>query len=141
MSQKERFIVDANVILRFFLNDHKDHSPAARALMSKARNGEAQLEVPFLTLLETAFTLGRTYKHPQRQIADELAKLLNSPGIKSLAPSWISEALELFGTGSLSFGDACIATEARHAGLRVASFDTDFDSLPDITRFDPAKLR
>lgn len=132
-----RYIVDANILLRFFLNDHAIQSAAAKDLIQKAAKGTVVLEVPFVTVLETTFTLGRVYKQPRRLIADELLKLLSSPGIRLRAPTWVLDAIEELGSRKSSFGDACIAAEARESTFPIASFDADFDSYPGVQRLNP----
>ncbi|MES2704968.1 MAG: PIN domain-containing protein [Verrucomicrobiota bacterium] len=130
--------MDTNVLLRFLLNDHPEHGPAARELFRRAGAGEVCLEFPFGAIFETVFVLFRHYRQPRRAIADELLKLIEVNGIKLRAPAWITDALREFGDRGVSFGDACIAAEARVSGLKIASFDRDFDSFAGVTRCDPA---
>lgn len=134
MTAPKTYIVDANVILRFFLNDHAKHSLAAKNLLQKASDGKLELQIPFITILEVVFTLGSFYKQPRKKVATEMAKLLSARGIKSLAPDWVLDALEEYGTNNISFGDACITAEARVKKLEIASFDADFDKLRGVKR-------
>ena len=81
--------------------------------------------------------LFRHYKLPRKAIADELLKLIDAKGIRLRAPAWTKEALREFGARGVSFGDACIAAEARASGLKIVSFDRDFDSFEGVMRYEP----
>jgi len=70
-------------------------------------------------------------------IAREFLKILSAPGIKLIGPAWILDAMEEYRTRNVSFGDACLAAEARIENLAIASFDRGLDSFPGITRFEP----
>jgi len=131
------YLVDANLILRFLLNDHPEHSSAVKRLVARARKREVSLEVPFVALTETVFTLKSFYKKDRQDIAREMTKILTTPGIKFRGPTWVFDAIEELGMRNVSFGDACLAAEARVDKLPVASFDRDFDGLDGVTRFEP----
>lgn len=131
------FLVDTNVILRFLLNDHAVHSEAARRLVERAEKREITLEIPFITVTEVVFTLRSFYKKKRNMIADEIIKILNTPGMNFRGPAWVLDALEEFGKRKVSFGDACIAAEARVFEIPVMSFDKDLDGFDGIVKFEP----
>ncbi len=105
--------------------------------MEQAEKRHINLEVPLITLIESVFTLGSFYKRNRKSIAEEIIKILNTPGINFRGPAWALEALEDFGGRKVSFGDACIAAEARRAKMPVASFDSDFDGVEGVVRIEP----
>lgn len=137
MTGVSSYLVDADIILRFLLNDNETFSPAARKLVARARAQKIILEVPFMALIETVFVLTKVYKRNRETIAAELIKVLTTPGIHFRGPAWALDALEEFGEKNCDFGDAVVAAEARLIGLPVASFDTDFDGFVDVVRFEP----
>jgi len=87
-------LVDANVLLRYLMNDHPEHGRSARKLIEDARRGRVLLHLPFITILETVFTLQKFYLIAREDIARELLKVLSAPGIKFVGPAWIHEAVE-----------------------------------------------
>jgi predicted nucleic acid-binding protein len=130
-------LVDANVLLRYLMNDHAEHSPSAKKLVEDAGRGTIALHLPFIAVTETIFTLQRFYGVGREEIAREFLKVLSAPGIKLACPGWILEAVEEYGMRNISFGDACLAAEARSENLPIASFDRGFDAFPGIKRFEP----
>lgn len=140
MTAAGRYIADTNILLRFFLGDHAEHSPIAREVIAAAQAGKIGIEVPLIAIFETVFSLGRFYKQRPSEVAGELLKLLRTPGITQIGPNWVVDALEAFGDGVISFGDVCIAAEARRRKQSVLSFDSDFEALPDVARVDPKIL-
>lgn len=137
MTVVPHYIADTNILLRFLMNDHAEHGKAAQGLVRAASDGNLILVVPYMALSETVFTLRSFYKCDKRATVRELQVLLNSRGIKTTAPGWIKQAFEMYLDHNITFGDACIAAEAEHTQLCVASFDSDFDLLPNVTRFNP----
>ncbi len=141
MSGVPHYVADTNILLRFLTNDHAEHSPAARELIRAASTGALVLTIPFIAITEAVFTLRGIYKNERMDAVKQLQSLLRCNGIKTSAPSWIHNALEKYASTATSFGDACIAAEARHVGQAVATFDSDFDRMPEVIRFDPLTMK
>ena len=95
------------------------------------------LHVPFIAVTETIFTLQSFYRVEREDIAREFLKVLSAPGIKLAGPSWTLEAIEEYRARNVSFGDACLAAEARAEKLPIASFDRGLDGFAGIKRFEP----
>jgi predicted nucleic acid-binding protein len=134
---KNVYLVDANVLLRYLMNDPPAHGSAAKKLIEDAASGKVSLLIPFIAVSETIFTLQRFYGISREAIGREFVKVLTAPGIKLTGPAWILAAVEEYGRGTASFGDACMAAEARTSNLPIASFDRDIDRLPGVRRIEP----
>ena len=137
MSSAPNYLVDTNILLRFLVNDHAEHGAAVNRLIDSVKARKATLEVPFITIVETIHTLRSFYDRDRAAIGKEMLKILTAPGVKLSAPVWILDAIEEYRTRNVSFGDACIAAEARMGNLPVASFDQGLDSFPGVKRFEP----
>ena len=137
MSAKPAYLMDTNILLRFLMNDHAAHGAGAKKLFDDAGQGKLELRIPLVVITETIFTLQSYYKIDRRDIGRELLKLLHAPGVKLTCPAWILEAVEEYRTRNISFGDACVAAEARGDGIAVASFDRGLDKFAGIKRFEP----
>ena len=131
------YLVDTNVLVRYLANDHEKHSPAARRLMESLKAGKLHLEIPLIAIVETIHTLRKHYRHEPEIIVTEMLKILNSPWIRLTAPAWIMDALDDFKARRASFGDACVAAEARVSGRTIASFDQGFDGMDGVRRYEP----
>lgn len=137
MTVVRSYLLDTNVILRFLMQDDKPMGAAAKRLVEQARNGKIILEVPFIAISEAVHTLRTLYKITLPEVAREIGNFVSGFGVRLTAPAWILDALEDCQRRNVSFGDACIAAEARASELTVASFDTDFDRFPGVARFEP----
>jgi predicted nucleic acid-binding protein len=120
--------VDANVILRYLLNDVPSQAQAARTLIESDR----PLAICPVALAETAWTLvGSRYRHNRALVAGLLVELLARENVVTIGvdKAQAQAALAACGapTGGPSFGDALIAAAARSAGLtEIYSFDRRF---------------
>jgi predicted nucleic acid-binding protein len=137
VTTKPVYLVDANILLRFLTNDHPVHSPAAKKLFADAGAGKANLRIPFIAITEGVFTLQRHYEVDHDDIGRELLKLLTAPGVTLTCPHWILEAVEDYQNKDVSFGDACLAAEAKAGHTPVASFDRGLDKFPGLKRHEP----
>jgi len=131
------YLLDTNVLLRYLMNDHPEHSAAAKRLIEDAGSGRVALHVPLIAVAEAIFTLQRFYRVAREDVGREMLKVLTGPGIKCVGPGWTLEAVEEYRTRNVSFGDACLAAEARVEGLAIASFDRGLDWFVGVRRVEP----
>jgi predicted nucleic acid-binding protein len=129
--------LDANVLLRFLRNDHRDHSPRAARFIQDANGGKAILEVAAVTVAEIFYALKAAYKVDRRTAAKTLAAVLNTPAFHLPERRRVLDALARVERANVDFGDAYIAATAVETGVAAASFDHDFDRFPDVQRREP----
>lgn len=108
-------IVDANVILRYLLNDIPEQAQTAREVIDEGC--ETTIEV----LAEVVYVLARVYRVPRGVIANELKRLLDIVYVSRHAEA--IAALSLFEERSLDFVDCVLAAQHSVAGRRVVTFD------------------
>jgi len=70
-------------------------------------------------------------------IGRELLKLLTAPGITTTCSHWILEVVENFQNKNVSFGDTCLAAEAKADQTTVVSFDRGLDKFHGLKRYEP----
>jgi uncharacterized protein len=129
--------LNANVLLRFLRNDHRDFSPRAARFIQQANDGKYVLHVSAITMAEVFYTLKSFYRIQRRVVAQTLASVLNTPAFHLSESRRILDALARVQSSNVDFGDAYIASTAAAAGYPVASFDTDLDKFVDVTRHEP----
>ena len=134
---KPTYLLDANILLRYLTDDHPAHGAAAKKLFADAGSGKISLRMPFIAVTETIFTLQRLYQADREDIGRELMKLLTAPGVALTCPHWILDAVENYQNKNVSFGDACLAAEAKADQTPVASFDRGLDKFSGLKRHEP----
>ena len=126
--------MDANVLLRFLRDDHKEYSRKARALIARANAGELVLDVSAVTIAEIFYTLKSAYRVDRRSAANTLADVLNTPAFGLHEPQRITDALRRVQSANVDFGDAYLAATAAATNTGVVSFDSDLERFTDIAR-------
>jgi len=112
-------IVDANYILRWFLNDIPAQAVTANELFSGS--APETIVVDRVTLAEVTYVLrGKNYDHGQ--IYALLEELLLYPSIQELGPVEVL-ALQLYRDTVLDFEDCWLAAAAREQKYKIATFD------------------
>jgi predicted nucleic acid-binding protein len=129
--------MDANVLIRFLRNDHKEHSPRAADWIGRANEGHLILEVSAVTVAEMFYALRASYKIDRRRAAGTLASVLNTPAFRLPESKRILDALARVQAANVDFGDAYLAAVASDTGAMVLSFDHDLDKFADVKRHEP----
>lgn len=113
-----------NVLRRHLLADHPDQSPRATAYIARIERGEQQVRIADTVIIETVFTLERTYRHPKAKIREGLLALLGLPGIVLPGKRRLGRVFDLYVARNSSFVDAYHAVLMQHLKLdEVVSFD------------------
>ncbi len=136
--------LDANYLLRTLIHPASPEIDRMRRiaaeLFRRADRGEVELTTSDAVIAEVAFvmTSPRVYALEVSEAAARLSTVLNLRGVKLHEKRTVLAALDLWATHpKLGFVDALTAAYAQHSGIELATFDTDFDALPGITRWEP----
>ncbi len=130
-------ILDANVILRFLMQDNPKHGAAATALFKKAEQDEVEVYLSDTIVAEVTFVMEKVYRRQRTEIADALLDLIQNPGVTLQSPTLLTDALLRYRAHAVDFPDALVAAMAAAKGIPAISFDKDFDRFTDVTRFEP----
>jgi len=133
----KEYLLDANVLVRFLVQDDPKQSAAATSLFAKAENREVLLHLDGLVVAETVYVLIGRYGRSRPEVVNVLLAIIQNAGVETMEMPVVTDALRRFAAFNVDFSDAWLA--ARGAQLRrpVASFDRDFDKFGDIKRFEP----
>jgi predicted nucleic acid-binding protein len=127
--------IDANVILRYILNDHATLSDKAAAILEAMEDDEVILACDPITLAEVIWVLTSFYKMPRAEIVEDLLPIVMSPNFRVRDKRRYVRALELFRGPVNHFGDACCCAAALdETEGRLLSFDKALSKAPGIIR-------
>jgi predicted nucleic acid-binding protein len=130
-------LLDANVLVRFLVQDDVKQSAAATALLQKAERGDVALHLDSLAIAESVYVLTGRYRQGREKVAAALLAVVQNPGIETFDEAIVADALRRFSLLNVDFADAWLASRAAHSGYAIASFDRDFDKFKDIKRVEP----
>ncbi len=128
----KRLILDANVLIRFLRADHPTHFDRAKALFTRAEEGEVRLVLLDAVVAEVVFVLQSVYENDREAIVGALRPFLYHGGIDCPGSEILADALERFLSKNVDFMDAYLAAQAIALGIPVSSFDKDFRKFKDI---------
>lgn len=129
--------VDANVILRFVLEDNLLLSPKSRLIFEKIEKGETQAFISLLVISEVVFTLQRSYRLPKAEVARKLLSISQSPNIKIEKRKLVTEAFSYYLDENIDFTDAYQIALMKDKGIsQIYSFDKHFNRFPQIERLE-----
>ena len=131
------YILDANILVRFFTQDPPALGRAATKLLEAAAMGDVDLRLDPAIVAEVVFVLTKVYRRGRSAVADALLELIENPGLTVAASDVVRDALKRFKSVSVDFADALVAAIAAEQKAPIASFDEDLDKFKDVTRFEP----
>jgi len=119
--------VDANIILRYILDDHAELSLKAKNLIS-----ENIVETPIEVLCEVVFVLTRIYGITRKDIADTLLDFYESTNCILPHREAVFKGIEYFGDKTLDFVDCILAGYYETENITVQTFDIKLEKLMNI---------
>ena len=129
---KKVYLIDANAILRYLLDDHKAHSPKAGAFMVKIFEGTKKAEIPDVVIVECIYVMEKYYQIHKIEISTKLSGILNFSGIVNLDRSEILEALLKYNSTNIDIVDCILAAHSSPEKV-VVSFDKDMKKLKAVS--------
>jgi predicted nucleic-acid-binding protein len=128
---KNTYVVDANVILRYLLSDHREHFQKAVQFMGQVKLGEVGAFIPEGVLVECVYVLLKFYKVPRSEIALSLENILNYKGIINDNRSILIKGLRLFQEKNVDIVDAIVHTISKEKKWLSFTFDKDLGRLEE----------
>ena len=122
-------LLDANVVVRFFVERRDDPSAEFRGVFSffeKVTAGQVLVEMPDIVLLEIFYVLTRIYGEPGHEVAESLLVFLSFDGIVMADKDLASECLKLLQKHKIGFADAYLLALSKKRNLHeIYSYDAD----------------
>ena len=96
-------LVDANIILRYILDDHAELSTAAAAILE-----QQTVTLPIEVACEVVFVLQKVYTVDREEIRQQLGNLLNENLVTMEKPTVFLKALECYSKSKFDFVDCLL---------------------------------
>lgn len=117
-------VVDANVIVSFFVDRHAKQRDAADALLHEAEEGEIAAIIPQFVVFEVAYVLQSQYGYTGDRLAALIRDVIAFPGVQLIDDCPWKRVLEVWPDPLAGLADAAIVAVARTNRYEaVATFD------------------
>jgi len=116
--------IDANVILRYILNDHTELSQKAKKLIS-----EYVVETPIEVLCEVVFVLKRVYGISQKDVSSTLINFYEDTNCILPHREAVLTGLKFYGEKNLDFVDCILAGYYESENIVINTFDSKLKKL------------
>ena len=118
MEDINKVVIDANVVLRFLLNDDKEQSELASQVIS-----DANCIVPVEVITETVFVLSKVYFYDRETIRNEIKDFAKIRKTMLLERDVVCYACDVYANSNLDFVDCLIDGYAKIKGYNAFTFD------------------
>jgi predicted nucleic-acid-binding protein len=117
-------LVDANVVLRYLLDDHVELSAEAAAILE-----QQTVTLPIEAACEVVYVLQKVYAVNREEIRQLLTGLLNEALVDMEKPEVFVKALEYYGSSTLDFVDTLLCAYHTVEGQEVFTFDNKLNQF------------
>jgi len=117
-------IIDANIVLRYLLNDNEFLSKKAGRVIDNRL-----VHLPFEVCAEVVYVLEKVYTVPRKDIQDSLTILLEYQNIITSEKTVLIEALKIYHIENIDFVDAILVAYNHKKGATIHSFDKKVNKL------------
>jgi predicted nucleic-acid-binding protein len=117
-------LVDANIILRYILWDHKDLAEKAKEIIE-----HETIELLFEVIAEVVYVLEGVYGAERGEIQEGVLGLLKYPNISTSDREALQQAFQIFSAQKLDFVDALLVAHHKVNKAKVFSFDKKVNKL------------
>ena len=124
-----RNLIDANVILRYLLNDDEVLFEKASALLEKVKIGEETVIIPESVLSECVYVLLKIYRIDRSTIAEKLRGLFSYKGVMNRDKKDLIDSLRVFGKTRISIVDCILCAKSLNQRMPLFTFDDDLKKL------------
>ena len=111
-------LVDANVVLRYLLDDHAELSPKAAEILHRQ-----SVTLPVEVGCEVVYVLQKVYAVERKEIQQQLGAQLNEGLVSMDKPAIFLKALECYGDSTLDFVDTLLWAYQLFEQQEVFTFD------------------
>lgn len=111
-------ICDANVVLRYLLEDIPDLTARATDLLERE-----DIFLPFEVIAEVVYVLEKIYGVNRTELSRNLLELLTYPNITTVDTRILDAALRIFSSSRLDFVDTLLCGYAQAWGEEIETFD------------------
>jgi predicted nucleic-acid-binding protein len=122
-------LIDANVVLRYLLQDDDALFKKASTLLERIKVGEEAAVIPESVLAECVYVLLKVYKIDRQIISEKLRGLFAYKGIVNPDKKDLVDSIILFGQTQLSIVDCIACSKSINNGLSLSTFDDDLRNI------------
>jgi len=122
-------LIDANVVLRYLLQDDDALFKKASTLLERIKVGEGAAVIPESVLAECVYVLLKVYKIDRQIISEKLRGLFAYKGIVNPDKKDLVDSIILFGQTQLSIVDCIACSKSINNGLSLFTFDDDLRNI------------
>ncbi|KKT35470.1 MAG: PilT protein domain protein [Parcubacteria group bacterium GW2011_GWA2_44_12] len=123
------YFIDANVYLRFFLQDNKKQAEEAKQYFIDAQSKKIKIVITPEMLVEVNYVLRVVYKISHQSVAEALLKMVQTPYFTIVDREILLSALHSYQNINVDIEDIILYVRAKQAHAEVFSFDEDIKKL------------
>jgi predicted nucleic-acid-binding protein len=121
---KNMEIIDANIALRYLLNDHAVFSEKSAEIIENNN-----IHLPFEVCAEIVYVLEKIYNIPRKNIQDALTTLADYPNINTPDETILKAAFKIYVDSNIDFVDSILVAYNQISGAIIHSFDKKVNKL------------
>ena len=134
---QNKFAIDANIIIRYLINDGGDLAKKAIDIMDAVDEERLSVYCDPINLAEVVWVLDSFYNVSREEISLWLQTLLSNPCFVVVNKEHYRKAIDIYASKAASFADACACVTAiEEAKGNLFSFDKKLSKVEKVNRLE-----
>lgn len=125
----KRVVADANIFLRFLLNDIPSQQKLAAKLLQNAKDRKIELIIPQIIIFEINFILTKYYLLSKKEVVSKLKSILGAPYLDVQDKDIFQRALDIYKDKNLSLADCFLVAKSEFLGAKIFTFDKTLQKI------------
>ena len=125
-------IIDTNVLVRLFMQDHNKHYQESVNIFNSATTKGYSLLIPTEVLLEFEYVLRGIYKIDRVGISKDFDSLAETQCVEFLDEGLVRTAIKIYPNVNVDMVDIMIFVRSMALGLEIKSFNKDFKKIKKV---------
>jgi len=131
-------IIDANIVLHYFVQDGTEKTRACIELVKKIKAGTEKVYLPDEFVADIIYVLEGKFKTPRKDVKAAMVSLISLKGMSVFDGNVLLAALDIYAETKIDWADSLAAVHMSDLGIpTIYSYDKHFDKIDGITRIEP----
>jgi len=122
-------LVDANIILRYLLNDIPEQSKVAKSVLTSGN-----VKILTQVVAEVIYVLSKIYKINRKEISENLFKIFSLDGVTVENEEIVVFSVAEYGNSKLDFVDELLYANSKIRGVMIKTFDGGLQEKLDLLK-------
>jgi len=125
---RDKVLLDANIIVRFFEGESAVHYEKSASIIRDISVGKVKALLLDMIVAEIIYVTRRVYMREKSEIVQVLKEIISMPYLYVNNQLLLFQALDIYASANIDFADAVLCAKKQVEGYEVLNFDKEVNN-------------